>query len=120
MAEPVEHPAKGWAGTYGRKSNLPRAFQSNSPENQDRITKHAALIHGLRIKPGYEFFDVKSASKDVRRQGFEGAVAALMNREIEALIVPKLDRLSRRGMGQIGLLLDHLRRRRSRLLQAEC
>ncbi len=108
MAEPVEHPAKGWAGTYGRKSNLPRAFQSHSPENQDRITKHAALIHGLRIKPGYEFFDVKSASKDVRRQGFEGAVAALMNREIEALIVPKLDRLSRRGMGQIGLLLDDL------------
>jgi site-specific DNA recombinase len=49
---------------------------------------------------------VKTGYRDVRRPGFERAVEALLNQEIEALVVPKLDRLSRRGMGQVGLLDD--------------
>jgi Resolvase, N terminal domain len=102
MARRVEHPARGWAGTYGRLSMLPRFTQTHSPENQDRLNKQAALTHGLKIKPGYEFYDEESAYRNVRRRDFERAIAALLNQEIEALIVPKLDRLSRRGMGQVG------------------
>ena len=116
MARRVEHPAKGWAGTYGRLSMLPRFTQTHSPENQDRLNKEAALTHGLKIRPGYEFYDEESAYRNVRRRDFERAIAALLNQEIEALIVPKLDRLSRRGMGQVGLLLDDLERVGGRII----
>jgi site-specific DNA recombinase len=116
MARRVEHPARGWAGTYGRLSMLPRFTQTHSPENQDRLNKQAALTHGLKIKPGYEFYDEESAYRNVRRRDFERAIAALLNQEIEALIVPKLDRLSRRGMGQVGLLLDDLERVGGRII----
>jgi site-specific DNA recombinase len=116
MAQRVEHPAKGWAGTYGRLSMHPRFTQTHSPENQDRLNKQAALTHGLKIKPGYEFYDEESAYRNVRRRDFEKAIAALLNQEIEALIVPKLDRLSRRGMGQVGLLLDDLERVGGRII----
>src|SRR5829696_9022994 len=116
MAQRAEHPAKGWAGTYGRLSMLPRFTQTHSPENQDRLNKQAALTHGLKIKPGYEFYDEESAYRNVRRRDFERAIAALLNQEIEALIVPKLDRLSRRGMGQVGLLLDDLERVGGRII----
>jgi site-specific DNA recombinase len=52
----------------------------------------------------------------VRCRDFERAIAALLNQEIEALIIPKLDRLSRRGMGQVGLLLDDLERVGGRII----
>jgi site-specific DNA recombinase len=81
-----------------------------------RINKQAALTNGLKIKPGYEFFDVKTGYRDVKRPGFDRAVEALLNQEIEALVVPKLDRLSRRGMGQVGLLLDDLERVGGRII----
>jgi len=103
-----EHPAKGWAGTYGRESDIRDATRAKeAPENQDRVNRQGALLHGLRIKPGYEFSDHgKSGSKDVRRPDVERAIRAVVSQEIEALIVPAVDRLSRRGMRQVGEMLD--------------
>jgi site-specific DNA recombinase len=107
MAPTEDHPAKGWAGTYGRESDIRATRAKEAPENQDRINRQGALLHGLRIKPGYEFSDHgKSGSKDVKRPEVERAIKAVVRREIEALIVPAVDRLSRRGMRHIGEMLD--------------
>jgi site-specific DNA recombinase len=107
MVVPTRHPAAGWAATYGRVSlSLPERNQ-DSPEAHDRVNRQAALTHGLRIRPGYEFYDKGiTAAKDVRRPGFERAIQAVVDREVEALIVPALDRLSRRGMRHVGEVLD--------------
>jgi site-specific DNA recombinase len=103
-----EHPAKGWAATYGRESDIRDAMRAKeAPENQDRVNRQGALLHGLKIKPGYEFSDHgKSGSKDVKRPDVERAIKAVVDREVEALVVPAVDRLSRRGMRHIGEMLD--------------
>ena len=104
----TRHPAAGWAATYGRVS-LFRADRNNqdSPETHDRVNRQGAVTFGLKVKPGYEFYDKGiRASKDVRRPGFERAIQAVVDREVEALIVPALDRLSRRGMRHVGEVLD--------------
>jgi DNA invertase Pin-like site-specific DNA recombinase len=101
------HPATGLAGTYGRVSLALPERNQDSPEAHDRINRQGALTHGLKIKPGYEFYDRGiTGAKDVRRPGFERAIQAVVDREIEVLIVPALDRLSRRGMRHVGEVLD--------------
>ena len=40
---------------------LPRFTQTHSPKNQDRLTKQAALTHGLKIEPGFECYDFERA-----------------------------------------------------------
>src|SRR6266540_391874 len=102
------HPAAGWAATYGRVS-LVRLDRNNqdSPETHDRVNRQAALTYGLKIKPGYEFYDKGiTASKDVRLPDLERAIRVVVDQEVEALIVPALDRLSRRGMRHVGEVLD--------------
>jgi site-specific DNA recombinase len=107
MGPKAEHPAKGWAGTYGRVSELRADRVQDSPENQNRLNHQGAILNGLKIKPGYEFSDHgKSASKDVRRQDLERGIKAVVRQEIEVLVVPAVDRLSRRGMRHIGEMLD--------------
>ncbi len=104
----TRHPAAGWAATYGRVSLVrPDRNNQDSPETHDRVNRQAALTHGLKIKPGYEFYDKGiTGSKDVRLPDLERAVAAVVTRDVEALIVPALDRLSRRGMRHVGDVLD--------------
>jgi site-specific DNA recombinase len=108
MGPKAEHPAKGWAASYGRESDIRDATRATeAPENQERVNRHGALLHGFRIKPGYEFSDHgMSGSKDVRRPDVERAIKAVVNQEVEALVVPAVDRLSRRGMRHIGEMLD--------------
>ncbi len=52
--------------------------------------------------------DGVSGFKNVKRQGFDAAIAALAAGEVSTLATWKLDRLSRRGAGQIGEVLDSL------------
>lgn len=48
----------------------------------------------------------RSGYRSVGRAGFDAAVSALTTRTVRTLIVWKVDRLSRQGMGQVGKLLD--------------
>lgn len=48
----------------------------------------------------------RSGFKNVTRAGFDDAIAALTTGTVGTLIVWKVDRLSRRGMGQVGTVLD--------------
>ena len=107
MPANLEHPAKGWAAGFGRVSLATPYLNQDSPENHVRVNRQTAATFGLTIKPGYEFYDRGiTASKDVRLPELERAIAAVVTREVEALIVPALDRLSRRGMRHVGEMLD--------------
>ncbi len=70
-----------------------------------RMCEHAAR-EGKTIR--HVWFEQRSASKSyVRREEFEQACAAITDAGLSAtLYVYKTSRLSRRGMGQVGLLLD--------------
>ena len=82
---------------------------SFSPENQRRLNHDAAVRNGEHIAPEFEFSDLDlSGRKNVYRPGFEKAIRALLDRRIKALYVAKLDRLTRKGMGHVGLILDEL------------
>jgi DNA invertase Pin-like site-specific DNA recombinase len=113
----VRHPAAGWAATYGRVSLALPERNQDSPEAHDRVNRQGALTHGLKIKPGFEFYDKGiTGAKDVRRPGFERAIQAVVDQQVEALIVPALDRLSRRGMRHIGEVLDAVDAVRGRII----
>jgi site-specific DNA recombinase len=102
-----EHPAKGLAAGYGRVSLATPHLNQDSPENHVRVNRQTAARSGLKIKPGYEFYDRGiTGSKDVRLPELERAIRAVVEREVEALIVPAFDRLSRRGMRHVGEMLD--------------
>ncbi len=99
------------AGSYDRQSEAPRAYDSFSPENQRRLNHEAAARDGEYIPTEFEFSDLDlSGRKDVHRPGFEKAISALLGGRIETLYVAKLDRLTRKGMGHVGLILDELER----------
>lgn len=96
------------AGSYRRLSALAAEYDSISPANQRRLNHGAAARNGEIILPEFEFEDFASAHKDAKRPGFDRAVRALLDGRIKTLYVAKLDRLSRRGRGHVGLLLDRL------------
>ncbi len=50
------------------------------------------------------------------RPGFEKAIRALLDGRIKTLYVAKLDRLTRKGMGHVGLILDELERAGGRIV----
>jgi len=96
------------AGSYRRLSVLTAEHDPISPANQRRLNHQAAARNGECILPEFEFEDFASAYKDTGRPGFDDAVKALLDGRIKTLYVAKVDRLSRRGTGQVGLLLDRL------------
>jgi site-specific DNA recombinase len=101
------HPAAGKGASYVRLSALPHARDSFSPDRQCDMCREQASRDGVSLVEEYSDLDIP-ARRNVRRPGFEAAVKALIERRIETLFVAKLDRLTRQGMGEVGLLLDDL------------
>ncbi|MEU2605941.1 recombinase family protein [Streptomyces albus] len=86
---------------------------SSLREQVRRMCAHATS-EGKAIR--HVWFEQKSASKaHVRREEFEKATAAIMAGLSKTLYVFKTSRLSRRGMGQVGLLLDKFEERQARI-----
>ncbi|MET8960963.1 recombinase family protein [Streptomyces sp. NPDC004074] len=54
--------------------------------------------------------EVSASKRGVKREKFDAAIAAVLARETGSLWVYKLDRLSRRGMGHVGIVLDDFER----------
>jgi len=80
---------------------------STSTQRQRKDCRDHAKSLGLEVVK--EFVDEGiSGYKDVERPAFDEAVEALVRGDFDTLIVWKLDRLTRRGMGHIGTLLDRL------------
>jgi site-specific DNA recombinase len=112
-----EHPAKGWAVGFGRYSRFTGPGQ-DSEEIHTRINRETAARYGLKIKPGHEYYDrgITAAKSDVRLPDLDRALQVVINQEAEALIVPTLDRLSRRGMRHIGEMLDAVEAAQGRII----
>lgn len=58
----------------------------------------------------------RSGYKTVERKGFDAALAAVAAGVVGTLIVWKLDRLSRKGIGQVGKVLDDIEKAGGRLV----
>ncbi|MFE3106609.1 recombinase family protein [Kitasatospora indigofera] len=58
----------------------------------------------------------RSGFKDVERKGFDSALAAVTAGVVGSLVVWKLDRLSRKGIGQVGKVLDDIEKAGGRLV----
>ena len=97
------------AGSLARVSKLAAEYDPTSPTNQRRLNHQAAEQNGERILPEFDFEEVAGARKEeVSRSDLELLLKALLEGRIKTLYVNKVDRLSRRGMGHVGLILDDL------------
>ncbi|MGI5347058.1 recombinase family protein [Streptomyces sp. CA-250714] len=112
-----------WDVPTGPPAELAELYIRRSKKREDQATLRAhvrdvcraAAAEGKIIR--HVWFEQRSASKaHVRREEFDNAVKAVLDGRSKTLYVWKTDRLSRRGMGQVGLLLDDLERRGARLV----
>ncbi|MGW2038607.1 recombinase family protein [Streptomyces virginiae] len=101
------------AEMYVRRSKKKDTL-SSLREQVRRMCAHADG-EGKRIR--HVWFEQKSASKSyVRREEFEKTCAAITEAGLsKTLYVYKTSRLSRRGMGQVGLLLDEFEELQARI-----
>ena len=105
------------AGSYDRLSSLSPTHDSFSPENQRHLNHDAAVRNGEHIALEFEFSDLDlSGRKNVYRPGFEKAIRTLLDGRIKTLYVAKFDRLTRKGVGHVGLILDELERVSGRIV----
>jgi DNA invertase Pin-like site-specific DNA recombinase len=112
-----------WESASGNPADLAEMYVRRSKkkdtlstlrEQVRRMCSHADA-EGKRIR--HVWFEQKSASKSyVRREEFEKATAAIADAGLsKTLYVFKTSRLSRRGMGQVGLLLDKFEEQSARI-----
>ncbi|MFH9820263.1 recombinase family protein [Streptomyces sp. NPDC017230] len=111
--EPVTGNPADLAEMYVRRSKKKDTL--SALREQVRRMCWQADAEGKRIR--HVWFEQKSASKVyVRREEFDSATAAIADAGLsKTLYVFKTSRLSRRGMGQVGLLLDKFEERQARI-----
>ncbi|MFJ9521066.1 recombinase family protein [Kitasatospora sp. NPDC101801] len=112
-----------WEVATGTPDELAEGYARRSRKQDDLATLRGhvrdiarrAHEHGVKIR--HIWFEQKSASKSwVRRTEFDGACDAVLAGISRALYVWKTDRLSREGMGKVGVLLDAFDQRRAGLV----
>ncbi|MFJ9943957.1 recombinase family protein [Streptomyces erythrochromogenes] len=102
--EPADGHPTDLAEMYVRRSKKKDSL--SALREQVRRMAKASRDRGISVR--HVWFEQRSASKSyVRREEFEQACAAIIEAALSKhLLVFKTSRLSRRGMGQVGLLLD--------------
>ena len=88
---------------------------ADSLERQESDLREWAAREGLTVRHIWRDSG-RSGYRNVKRAGFDGALKALTSGDVRTLAVWKLDRLSRRGAGQIGVVLDDVERVGGRLV----
>lgn len=115
LSSPADAPPERLVDVYIRRSK----------KSEDLATLRGHLrdiVRWVRAQPGdlqirHVWFEQLSASKSyVRRVEFEKCTAAVLEGKSRTMAVWKTDRFDRRGMGQVGLMLDRLDRKRARLV----
>ncbi|MDX3133885.1 recombinase family protein [Streptomyces europaeiscabiei] len=111
-----------WEPATGDAVDLAEAYirRSKKRDNVATLRAHVRDVCRTAANDGKAirrvWFEQISASKaHVRREEFEKATAAVLEGHSKTLYVWKLDRLSRRGMGAVGLLLDEFDKRGARM-----
>ncbi|WP_327253158.1 recombinase family protein [Streptomyces sp. NBC_01244] len=112
-----------WDVPSGPPEDLAEAYVRRSKKSDDlaslrghvRDICRAAQNENKRIR--HVWFEQVSASKAyVKREEFDNAVAAIKAGLSKTLFIWKTDRLSRRGMGHVGLLLDEFDKRGAKIV----
>ncbi|MEU9289812.1 recombinase family protein [Streptomyces sp. NPDC048275] len=75
----------------------------------ERFLRAAIAGEGLTVRKVWRE-EVSASKRGVKREAFDAAVSCVLGRETGSLWVFKLDRLSRRGMGHVGNVLDDFER----------
>ncbi|MGK5728168.1 recombinase family protein [Streptomyces sp. URMC 124] len=78
-------------------------------DEHERVLRAAIEGEGLTVRKVWRE-EVSASKRGVKRQAFDSAVADVLARATGSLWVFKLDRLSRRGMGHVGNVLDDFER----------
>ncbi|MFD7557975.1 recombinase family protein [Streptomyces sp. NPDC059835] len=112
-----------WEIAIGRPADLAEMYLRRSKKKDTLNSLRAQVRHmcaqatreGKRIR--HVWFEQKSASKShIRREEFEKATAVIADAGLsKTLYVFKISRLSRRGSGQVGLLLDKFEEQEARI-----
>jgi DNA invertase Pin-like site-specific DNA recombinase len=84
-------------------------------ERQEADCRAWAARNGLEVR-SMHIDRGRSGFKAVDRKGFDSAISALTTGTVGTLIVWKVDRLSRRGMGQVGQILDDVEKAGGRIV----
>ncbi|MFB8172057.1 recombinase family protein [Kitasatospora purpeofusca] len=110
-----------WGVATGDPEELAIAYirRSQAADNLTTLRKHLKDIvwaaEREKVKILHVYFEQRSASKaHVTREEFDNATGDILKGRAKTLFVWKSDRLSRRGMGQVGILLDEFDRRQAR------
>ncbi|RDG39442.1 recombinase family protein [Streptomyces corynorhini] len=81
----------------------------------ERDLRERAAREGLTVRKVWKE-ELSAFKAGVKREEFDNAIAAVLAGVVRHLLVWKLDRLSRRGMGQVGLVLDQFEAKGARLV----
>jgi DNA invertase Pin-like site-specific DNA recombinase len=103
--------------TTGSPSDLADIFLRRSTLMDDKATldahedvlRKAIEAEGRTVRKVWRE-EVSASKRGIKREEFDAAIAAVLARETGSLWVYKLDRLSRRGMGHVGIVLDDFER----------
>lgn len=92
---------------------------STSIERQEADCRRWCATHGVPVRCVHADRGVSGYAETAHRAGFDAALAAVVTGDVSTLVVWKLDRLSRRGIGQVGDLLDRFERCQARLVSVQ-
>lgn len=88
-------------------------------ERQDIDCRAWVRNSGLKVRRSHVDRGRSAYLPGVDREGFRSALVAVSSGVVGTLVVWKLDRLSRRGMGEVGLLLDKISATGGRLVSVQ-
>ncbi|MFD7920137.1 recombinase family protein [Streptomyces sp. NPDC059740] len=84
-------------------------------EAHESDLRERAEREGLTVRKVWKE-ELSAFKKGVIREEFDSAISAVLAGDVRHLLVWKLDRLSRKGMGQVGQVLDQFEEKGARLL----
>lgn len=108
----ITDPAK-LCDLYLRRSNW--QDDKTTLKKHERDLRERAAREGLTVRKVW-VEEISAFKPGVIREEFGKAIAAVMAGEIGHLLVWKIDRLSRQGMGQVGNVLDQFEKKGARLI----
>ncbi|MFJ4805617.1 recombinase family protein [Streptomyces murinus] len=98
---------------YLRRSNW--QDDKTTLRKHERDLRERAAREGLTVRKVW-IEEVSAFKAGVVREKFDNAIAAVVSGVVRHLLVWKLDRLSRQGMGQVGTVLDQFEQKGARLV----
>jgi len=104
--------------TYARQSKQREDESQGSPEAQRKQTRALIESRGWTFVEHYEDIGASGYDPKAARPGLDAALAAVKEGRADVLVVYRLDRLTRRGVGEAIRIVDSLRANGASLVSA--